>query len=121
VDADESLLIVRRVGWIISRQKVGSVFGSSTLTNPPYCDIPIPAVRKTASFLWLTAAGLLSLAGLALFVWLFVPNINVYWFILSPVIFSLYQVPAVIVIAIWKRKRRKTDAGDEPRPENDQG
>ena len=78
-------------------------------------------MRKTTSFLWLTAAGLLSLAGLAAFAWLFIPNINVYWFILSPVIFSLYQVPAVIVIAIWKRKRRRTEAADEPPPDNDQG
>ncbi len=47
----------------------------------------------------------LSAAGLGGFIYLFVRDINVYWFILSPIIIALYQVPAVLVFWFYKRGR----------------
>lgn len=55
--------------------------------------------------LWLIAAAALSLAGIAAFVWLFALKINIYYFILSPVIIALYQTPAVLVFWLWKKRR----------------
>ncbi len=49
----------------------------------------------------------LSAAGVAGFALLFIPRMNVYWIILGPVIFAVYQIPAVVVYALWKRTRAK--------------
>jgi hypothetical protein len=48
---------------------------------------------------------LLSVGGLAGFAYLFLRDFNVYWLILSPVILALYQVPAVFVFWLHKRRR----------------
>ena len=69
-------------------------------------------MKPALSILWRAAAAVLSLAGLAAFVLLFVRDMTIYWFILSPLIFAVYQIPAVIVFALWKRKRRR-DLGPE--------
>ena len=42
------------------------------------------------------------IAGIALFIILFVPDFNIYWLIISPIIIALYQAPA----AYRKTKRR---------------
>ena len=62
-------------------------------------------------------AGALSLAGFVIFAVLFIPRMNVFWFILSPMIIAVYQIPAVVVYALWKRARRKSgEAGPQARP-----
>jgi hypothetical protein len=63
---------------------------------PAFVDIAAPA-----------AAVLLSLAGWAGFILIFARHMNVYWFILSPIILAVYQFPAVFVFAVWKKKRRR--------------
>ena len=68
-------------------------------------------MNKTVSSLLLATSILLSLGGIAVFVVLFVLEFNVYWLILSPVIFAVYQIPAVFVYWIWKR--RKTPIAEE--------
>lgn len=55
----------------------------------------------------------LSLLGIAGFIFLFVRNFNIYWLILSPVIFVVYQFPAVAVFWLYKKKRDKRDRKDE--------
>jgi membrane protein implicated in regulation of membrane protease activity len=65
-------------------------------------------MKKIASVLWPAAGILLSACGIAAFVLLFVRDMNVYWFILSPIIFAIYQIPAVVVIWLWKKKRQKS-------------
>jgi len=67
-------------------------------------------------FLWLVLALLLSLGGVVAFILLFVRDMTVYWFILSPLIIIVYQFPAVVVFRIWKRKRGKSAAQDAPPP-----
>jgi len=59
-----------------------------------------------ASSLLLAASIFLSLGGVAAFILLFALDFNVYWLILSPVILALYQMPAVFVYWLWKRKKR---------------
>jgi hypothetical protein len=64
-------------------------------------------MKKVHSCLWLGAVVLASAGGLALFIVLFIPDINIYWIILSPVILALYQAPAVYLFWLWKKKKSK--------------
>jgi len=75
--------------------------------------------KQGLSFL-LALAVLLSVAGLAGFLYLFVRDFNIYWLILSPIIIALYQVPAAFVFWLHKKKRaaRARSGGAEgPGPE----
>jgi len=72
----------------------------------------VPSPKATAGSL-LVASILLSLAGLGGFVALFARDFNVYWLILSPVIIALYQLPAVYVFWLYKKRTRKPPAGDD--------
>jgi hypothetical protein len=62
---------------------------------------------RPADRLWLTASLILALGGLAGFFLIFVRHMNVYWFILSPMILAVYEIPAVVVYGTWKKRRRK--------------
>ena len=80
--------------------------------------------RRPSDILWKAASLVLALGGLAGFILIFVRHMNVYWFILSPIILSVYEIPAVVVYGTWKKRRdrrlraveeeaaeRKTEAG----------
>jgi len=69
--------------------------------------------------LWRAAALALALCGLAGFVLLFVRRMNVYWFILSPIILAVYEMPAVAVYASWKKRRAKVLAACEEAAEEE--
>jgi len=71
-------------------------------------------MRTTAAWLGPLVAGVLSLAGFVGFALLFIPRMNVYWFILSPIIIAVYQIPAVMVYGLWKRMRRKSEPEGTP-------
>jgi hypothetical protein len=58
-------------------------------------------------------AFVLSLLGIAGFIFLFVRNFNIYWLILSPVIFVVYQFPAVAVFWLYKKKKARREGQDE--------
>ena len=64
-------------------------------------------MKNIYSYLWLGGVFLTSAAGIALFIILFVPDFNVYWLILSPIIISLYQAPAVFLYWLWKKRFKK--------------
>ena len=55
----------------------------------------------------LIVAIILSLLGTAAFVFLFAHDFNIYWLILSPVIFAIYQFPAVLAFWFHKKKQNK--------------
>ena len=81
-------------------------------------------MSKIISVLWLAGAVVLSLAGVAAFIYLFLRDLNLFYLILSPVIFAVYQFPAVIIFRLWKGwKRRQSpepaapDGGQNPSPE----
>lgn len=63
--------------------------------------------KKVLSPLLLTASILASLIGIVLFIFLFVPDFNILWVILGPIIFALYQTPAVYLFWLWKKIKNK--------------
>ncbi len=70
-------------------------------------------VKKMHSIFWLAACVLLSLVGIAAFIFLFIPIMNVFWFILSPIVFAMYQLPAVYLYWRWKRwKAQQMDTNE---------
>ena len=71
-------------------------------------------MNKAVSSLWLAVAVLFSLGGFAAFIRLFLREMNVYWFILSPIILAVYQFPAVVVYALWKKKKAASTPPPEP-------
>jgi hypothetical protein len=62
-------------------------------------------VRKIPAWPLLAASVLASIAGVLAFVFLFILDFNIYWLILSPIIFALYQWPAVYLYSRWKKKK----------------
>lgn len=75
-------------------------------------------MSKFKSVLWVGVAVGFSIAGLAFFILLFGSRLNSFWVILAPVIFAVYQIPAVVIFALWKRRRRKNAAVQEDSPES---
>jgi hypothetical protein len=70
-------------------------------------------MKEIFSHLLLATSILASLAGVAAFIFLFAPDFNIYWLILSPIILALYQTPAIFLYRLWKkRKTQKTKETD---------
>ncbi|MFQ6069236.1 MAG: hypothetical protein ACE5LC_01780 [Candidatus Aminicenantales bacterium] len=63
-------------------------------------------MNKAQSLLWITGIIIASLAGTAAFIFVILSNFNVYMYILAPVMFPFYQLPAVILAWLWKKKRK---------------
>lgn len=61
-------------------------------------------MKRVYSYLWLGGIFLASAGGIAAFIVLFVLDFNIYWLILSPIIFALYQAPAVLLFSLWKKR-----------------
>ncbi|MBN2246400.1 MAG: hypothetical protein JW755_11215 [Candidatus Aminicenantes bacterium] len=57
--------------------------------------------------LLLPASLFASLAGLAAFIILIIPDFNIYWLIVSPIIIAFYQAPAVYIYWLWKKKTNR--------------
>ena len=72
--------------------------------------------RRLSDGLWLAGALFLALGGLAGFILIFVRHMNVYWFILSPIILAVYEIPAVVVYGAWKKRRDRGLRQDETAP-----
>ena len=66
-------------------------------------------MKKIYSILWLSGCVLASLAGFGAFIFLFGPDFNIYWFIVSPIILAFYQLPAVYLFWLWKKWKRKNE------------
>lgn len=62
-------------------------------------------MKRIYSRLLLAASIIASLGGVAAFVFLFVLDFNIYWLILSPIIFAIYQCPAAYLYWLWKKHR----------------
>jgi hypothetical protein len=58
---------------------------------------------------WLIASMLSFLIGLAAFVYLFILDINIYYFILAPVILALYLSPSAFLFGQWRKAKRKIE------------
>jgi hypothetical protein len=77
--------------------------------------MPSPDItRKKGPRALLFLSIILSAGGLAAYIYLFVPDFNVYSLILAPAIIALYQVPAAFVFWLYKRKREARDEKERP-------
>jgi hypothetical protein len=64
----------------------------------------MPSSKAATGSLLITAV-VLGLAGIGGFVFLFARNFNIYWLILSPVIITLYELPAVYAFRLYRKRR----------------
>ncbi|MBU4253222.1 MAG: hypothetical protein KJ727_01310 [Acidobacteria bacterium] len=64
-------------------------------------------MRFSLSLFLLLLSILLSLGGIVAFIVLFVPDFNIFWMFLSPIIIIFYQTPAVFCFRQYKKQRRK--------------
>ena len=72
----------------------------------------VPSRTATTRAL-LAASVVLGLAGIGAFVWVFARNFNIYWFILSPIIITLYELPAFYAFWLYRRRRAAAARGGE--------
>jgi hypothetical protein len=71
-------------------------------------------VKKKYPQLLLGLSIFLSLAGIAAYIYLFIPDFNIYWLILSPVIIVMYQTPAYLAFRQYrKHKTRESQDSEE--------
>jgi hypothetical protein len=75
-------------------------------------------MQRLGPFLLLAGAVLFAAGGLVAFVLLFLRTMNVYWFILSPLILAIYQMPAVVLFWLWKRRKAREAAAESEPPED---
>ena len=68
---------------------------------------------KAATGSLLIASVVLGLAGIGAFVFLFARNFNIYWLILSPVIITLYELPAVYAFRLYRKSRTAAEQRGE--------
>jgi len=66
-----------------------------------------PVPKSPLIHLLLPASILASLAGFAAFIILIIPDFNIYWLIVSPIILAFYQAPAVYLYWLWKKKTNR--------------
>lgn len=75
-------------------------------------------MNKLIAYILLTASILALLGALAAFLLLFVPDFNIYWLILSPVILAVYLIPAALLFRLYKKFRNRhlssTDSPENP-------
>lgn len=77
-------------------------------------------MKKFTLNLLLVSSILASLAGIALFIILFVPDFNIYWLIISPIIIALYQAPAAYLFYLYRKTKHKIEAEKSETSEGDQ-
>jgi hypothetical protein len=83
-------------------------------TPDPAQETAVPPAKRSPAFLALSV--LMSIGGMAAFIFLFVRDFNVYWLILSPIIIALYQFPAVVFYWLYKGGRvRRANPRTGPR------
>ena len=64
-------------------------------------------MKKTSIDLLLILSILASIAGLAAFLFLFLPGFNVFTLIVSPIIIACYQAPAAVLFGMYKKLKKK--------------
>lgn len=67
-------------------------------------------MKKLYPALLLAASILASLGGIAVFIVLFIPDFNMYWLILAPVILAIYQIPAFVLFRLYKKAKKSPES-----------
>jgi len=75
-------------------------------------------LQKINLNLLLICSILASLGRFAWFIILFVPDFNIFRLILAPVIIACYQIPAVVLFGLYKKKKQKLSNPDKEEPNN---
>jgi membrane protein implicated in regulation of membrane protease activity len=77
-------------------------------------------VNKTIPYFLLCASIIACIGGVALFTLLFTPDFNIYWLILSPIIFALYQAPAAYLFRLYRKTKRKAQKSQKDNEKKDE-
>lgn len=75
-------------------------------------------MQKINLDLLLIGSILASLGGFAGFIILFIPDFNIFRLILAPVIIACYQIPAVVLFGLHKKKKQKLSNPGQEEPNN---
>jgi riboflavin transporter FmnP len=75
-------------------------------------------MNKVLDTLLPVLAVLFSVGGIAGFFVLFVRDTNVFWLVVAPIIFAMYQIPAAAVWWWWKKRKRAREEGSGPPEES---
>ena len=66
-----------------------------------------PKAKDVWTVRGLLAASILAAAGgIAAFLYLFLPDYNIYWFMLSPIILAFYEAPAAFLFRLYRKKKK---------------
>ena len=65
--------------------------------------------KKLYAPLWIFGSIVFSIGGFVAFFLLFIPDFNIYWLILSPVIIVMYQAPAVVLFYFYKKRKKEIE------------
>lgn len=76
-------------------------------------------MKKLYLYLLLIASIMASIAGIALFIILFVPDFNIYWLIVSPIILALYQAPAAYLFYLYRKTKHRIKVEESEASEKD--
>jgi hypothetical protein len=77
-------------------------------------------VKKITLYLLLISSILASIMGIVLFILLFVPDFNIYWLIISPIIIALYQAPAAYLFYLYRKTKHRIREEEKEASEGDQ-
>ncbi len=76
--------------------------------------------KKLYAPLWITGSIVFSIGGFVAFFLLFIPDFNMYWLIIAPVILVMYQAPAVLLFYVYKKRKKKIEENNSSK-ENTHG
>lgn len=77
-------------------------------------------MKKLYIYFLLFASIMASIGGIALFIILFIPDFDIYWIIVSPIIIALYQAPAAYLFYLYKKAKHKIQTEESEASEGDQ-
>ncbi|MBD3413135.1 MAG: hypothetical protein GF421_01735 [Candidatus Aminicenantes bacterium] len=66
-------------------------------------------MNKFTVHLLLIGSVIAAVGGVVGFIILFLPDFNIYWLILSPIIIAFYEAPAVLLYWLYKKHKNKLD------------
>lgn len=77
-------------------------------------------MNKVYASLLLIGSLVAAVAGIAAFIYLFIPDFNIYWLILAPVIIACYEAPAALLYWLYKKQKQKLSGKTEnSKPESE--
>ena len=83
---------------------------------PPTGKSEVTRKATFSVYIWLVLAIMAAIGGMAFFIFLFIPDFNVYSLIISPIIIAFYEAPAVFFYWIYKKKRKVLLSQEEVPP-----